>query len=58
MRFGFSTSYRFQSCAAATGGGAHRLKQLMQALFNIELEPVPEMEAVILGLLTLHALAP
>ena len=43
---------------AATGGGAHKLKAFMQALFNIELTPVPEMDAVILGMLAMHALKP
>ena len=43
---------------AATGGGAHKLKGLMAQAFNIELQPVPEMESVILGMLSLHALNP
>ena len=43
---------------AATGGGAHRLMPSMRSLFNLELIPVQEMEAVIGGLLVLHALQP
>ena len=36
---------------AATGGGAHRLKESMLQIFNLELVPVKEMESVIGGTL-------
>ena len=37
---------------------AHKLSPLIAKLFNVELQPVHEMESVIEGLLALHALQP
>lgn len=42
----------------ATGGGAHRLRKEVRAAFNIEFVPVGEFEALLEGLIVMHALRP